>query len=345
MSYRRVRAAGAIAIAATLSGIVAAGASESARPEPVVTATDQFAFFSDFETNLNDALIAAGDARNRGKPELFRAGPEAACLAKLPDPEERRLVEIARGFRSAGAPAYRACRWAAQDQANRGWIDALLPLLAEHEAAIARRLSEVYQTPWGGLPFRVDVVETADWSGAHTINLLPTGAHVLISSSHPDYRGLAALEMIFHEASHFLTGRQKPLPAALAEATRKLGNPFHGDLAHAVNFYVTGEVVRRVLGEAGKPGYTPYLYAQGLFDRGTFRRAIESTWPPYLDGKRTLPEARPRPDPGAWRRDRGPAACRERGRPVTWLSPGAVADDRTRSERAGLGSEMSSGVC
>lgn len=325
------------AAASTLATLLcfAAAAAESPVREPVLS-TLHFAFFSDFDTNLNDRLIAAGKARSEGKSEPFQSGPEAACLEELPAAEhaawnlavayyaevispvgaadheqfllrlelagivaddeweesaERRFVGIARGFREAAAPAYETCRWPAQDQANRRWIEAIEDLLAAHEDALAGRLSEVYQTPWRGLPIPVDVVETVNWAGAHTVNLRPPGCHILISSSKPGHDDRAALELVFHEAGHFLTGRTTPLATALAAATERLGNPFRGDLKHAVNFYLTGEVVRRALKQAGEPDYTPYLYAKGLYNRGIFRRSAESTLPAYLDGERSLVEA------------------------------------------------------
>jgi hypothetical protein len=319
-------------------GLAAAPPSASAPdvPRQALRTTAHFAFFSDFETNLNDALIAAGLARKRGAEEKGDLARGSACFDALPpaqragwnravdyyadvvssesagdreqvrlrldlagvvkdgeweDPEERRFVRIARGIREAAAPAYEACRWAGQDGANRRWIEALAPLLAGHESALAGRLAEAFQTTWAGLPIRVDVVETAEWSGAHTIHLRPPGAHVLISSANPGYQGIAALEMVFHEASHFLAGRDAPLRRALDDATRDLGNPFRGDLVHAVHFYMAGEIVRRRLREAAGTDYTPAMYALGLFDRGVFRQAIEATWPAYLDGRTTLPEA------------------------------------------------------
>src|SRR5215210_9344112 len=62
-----------------------AGASLGQGPErtPVVT-TPRFPFYSDFDTNLNDALIAAGVARKGGKPELLHSGAEVSCFSKLP---------------------------------------------------------------------------------------------------------------------------------------------------------------------------------------------------------------------------------------------------------------------
>lgn len=319
--------------AAACAGVpVPPSATQSAAGQ-AVRITAHFAFFSDFETNLNDALIAAGRARdNRGSaPSL-----EPACIKALPaaeragwsravdqyagtissrstgsrdqmrirlelagvvkddeweDPAERRFIEATRAIRAAAAPAYRACRWTAQDRANRRWIEALLPLLIEHESMLAGRLAEAFQTGWASLPIRVDVVETVDWTGANTIHLRPPSAHVLISSSNPGYQDAAALEMVFHEASHFLTGRDTPLRRALEDAVpRAAGNPFRGDLVHAVHFYMTGEIVRRRLHEAGID-YRPYMYAQRLYRGSVFFQAVESTWPAYLDGETTLPDA------------------------------------------------------
>jgi len=54
---------------------------------PLVLSTAHFAFYSDPETNLNDALIAAGRNRCAGETELFQAGDEAACFDALPAAE------------------------------------------------------------------------------------------------------------------------------------------------------------------------------------------------------------------------------------------------------------------
>ena len=53
---------------------------------------------------------------------------------------------------------------------------------------------------------------------------------------------------------------------------------------------MTGEAVRRVLARAGERSYTPYLYANKLFN-DRFRDAASRTWPAYMDGTRTLTEA------------------------------------------------------
>jgi len=307
--------------------------------------TPDFAFYSDFATNLNDALVAAGVARNHHKPELFQSGAEKSCFGELPpsaraawnqavgyyaeiispaewsdrrqyllrvdlagfdeelqDAGARQFVNIARSFRAAATPAYEACRWATQDAENRRWIEGLKPRLAAHEQRIAHRLEELYRKPWDGLPIPVDVVETVNWSGANSIIRSPAGGHLLISNS---YQGPAALEIVFHEASHLLMDRDDPLRKALEAAASTLDVPLPGDLWHVVLFYTTGEAVRRILDDAGESGYTPVIYA--IFDRNNkwarYRKAIESTWPAYMDGERSLSEAaadliRALPEPG-----------------------------------------------
>lgn len=296
----------------------------------LVATTPHFAFHSDLATNLNDALVVAGSARNDGEPELFHTGSEeGSCFAELPpsaragwdlavdyyariispvswlkrqqfllrvdlagfddevDARARGFVGIARGLRAAATPAYEACRWSAQDAENRHWIDALAPRLATHEAAIARRLEELYQVPWHGLPIRVDVVATAPVQGANSLISPP---HILVSSSIEEGD---ALEIVHHEASHTLMSRHDPVRQAFAEAARELELRVPGDLWHVVLFYTTGEAVRRSLEEAGQPDYTPFIYAHDLWEGrwGRYRRAIEENWPAYLDGQRTLSKA------------------------------------------------------
>lgn len=298
---------------------------------PLVT-TSQFAIYSDFETNLNDALIAAGLARKNAKPELFHSGDETACFDKLPpsvraawdgsvdyyakiiSPVEwnarqqfllrmqlagfetewrgagaSEFVEIARSFRAVAAPAYKACRWTAQDALNRQWIDELKPRLAAHEEKTAARLQQLYQKRWKTLPILVDVVETVNWSGANTSWSDAGQGDILISRS-PG--GDAGFEILFHESSHLLMDRGDPVRKAIESAAKKAGLHLPGDLWHVVLFYTTGEAVRRILDEPGKPRYTPALYE--IFERGTwteYRQPLEKHWRPYVGGKKSLDEA------------------------------------------------------
>jgi hypothetical protein len=293
--------------------------------------TPHFAFYSDFAINLNDALIAAATERRFRRPELFQSGAEESCFSALPpstragwgqavdyyaehvvssgsdrevyllrlgllgwdedlrDTEDRQFVEITGNIRAAAAPAYEACRWATQDEENRRWINERSEQLATYEGKIALRLEELYQKPLERLPIPVDVVETVNFSGANTILKYPAGGHLLISSS---YEELAALEIVFHETSHTLMGRSAPVRVALADAASALDVALPRDLWHVVLFYTTGEAVRSVVEETGDTEYAPMIYE--IFDRGTwveFRDAVESSWPAYLNGERTLSEA------------------------------------------------------
>lgn len=329
---RTIHEAGAILGLGMLLFAPSASLAQAPERTPVVR-TPHFALYSDFETNLNDALIAAGVARKASKKdELFHSRAEVSCFGKLPrsaraaweravgyyseivspaewsdrqqyllraqlagfgeelkDAGAREFVENARSFRAAATPAYRACRWAAQDGKNRRWIAELQSGLAADEGRIAPRLEQLYRKQWSGLPIPVDVVETVNWSGANSILRDAGGGHLLISSSNEDP---AALEVVFHEASHIFMDRGAPLRQALDAAAKAVDFRLPGDLWHVVLFYTTGEAVRRILDEGGKPGYTPMLYA--IFDRGTwagYRKALESAWRPYVDGERTLAEA------------------------------------------------------
>ncbi|MEE8522716.1 MAG: hypothetical protein V3T72_02195 [Thermoanaerobaculia bacterium] len=56
------------------------GAAEGSDP---VLVTPHFAFYSDLATNLNDALLVAGSARNADRPELFHTGEGKDCFEAL----------------------------------------------------------------------------------------------------------------------------------------------------------------------------------------------------------------------------------------------------------------------
>jgi hypothetical protein len=186
-------------------------------------------------------------------------------------------------------PAYRACRWTVQDESNRRWIDELKPRLAADEQRTAARVEQLYQKRWERLPILVDVVETVDWSGANTSWSESGQGDILISST---VHGAAAFETLFHEASHVLMGRGDPVRQALESAARAVDFRLPNDLWHVVLFYTTGEAVRRILDERDPPGYTPMLYE--LFGRGTwvgYREALEKSWRPYVEGRRSLAEA------------------------------------------------------
>lgn len=291
-------------------------------PDDPVATTDRFVFHSRFPLNLHDGLIRAA---------LAREAPDSACLRGLA-PEEREgwdravaryrdsftatedrrlpvlvrlhLAGLADQLRrplepmpeeveralADGAAAYRACWWSRDDAANRRWIDALLPMLDDVEAEVSARLAAAYQTEWLGSRIPVDVVPYVSRQGAHTIR----PPHILITSSGTNHQGRAALEAIFHEASHTIIGPRAGEPSRrLQEVAEGLGVAVPSDLWHVVLFYTTGEIVRDVIAERYGEEYQQYLYATGLFERGwpELRHPIERWWKPYLDGSLQLTDA------------------------------------------------------
>jgi hypothetical protein len=195
----------------------------------------------------------------------------------------------------SAAPVYRTYWWTEHDRANRKWIAGVAPLVRSRGLELAERLAEIYQTKWPAEKIRVDVSSYANLTGAYT-TLDPL--RVTISSTDPRNQGSAALEVLFHEASH---GIAEPVQAAIARECRQRDKPIPRDLWHALIFYTTGEVIRPVMtltgavaeGGAQSAAYTPYAVREGLYTRGwdAYLRLLTTFWQPYLDGKSTFDDA------------------------------------------------------
>lgn len=217
---------------------------------------------------------------------------ELAGLEQETNESADRFLDIARGMRLAAAFAYRDCRWPAQDDRNRAWIQRAAERVVTYGPAVGELSEQYYGAGWHGLPIRVDVVEHALPVGANAIILDP-GGHVLASSNIDDED---ALEIMFHEGAHTLMAgfMDHPIPLALDEATQKAGLERQPPgLWHVLQFYTTGEAVRRVLEAAGEPGYEFYMVRHGLWEGrwGTYREAVEAHWPGYLAGDTELQDA------------------------------------------------------
>jgi hypothetical protein len=321
-------------ISACLLLSLVAGAQEPVRDEPPVALPDRgralvaasrtFVFYSDSVTNLHDFLV--WNARSQAQVE-----PEPDCVARLPGgqraafeharehykvfatPAGNRLL-LALRFRLAGfgdfgiadagavdaalaelpaaASAYEKCWWPRHDARNRRWVAALEPLLAAHDEALAGRLAQLYGKELGQrIP--VDIVSYGSFSGADSV-LDPD--HLLVSSVEPSNAGNAALEIVFHEASHTLLG---PGPAVkgrlwteLVAAANADGMPLPENFWHAMLFYTTGSAVKARFAERGID-YEQYLYTEGLFERSwsAYRAPLERIWQPYVDGHVPMREA------------------------------------------------------
>jgi hypothetical protein len=208
---------------------------------------------------------------------------QKTCDAGLP----AKLTKIL----EAAAPVYRAHEWPDHDRANRNWIAGVAPLVREKGLGLAERLAEVYQARWPKQRIRVDVAASANWAGAYT-TLDPL--RVTISSTDPRNQGSAALEILFHEASH---GIAEPVQQAIIRECRQREKAIPRDLWHALLFYTTGEVIKPVFNtqnaSAQDAQYTPYAIRERLYQRGwdDYLHLLTRFWQPYLDGQATFDDA------------------------------------------------------
>ena len=106
---------------------------------------------------------------------------------------------------------------------------------------MSHRLADIYQTRWPAEKIRVDVTAVANYAGAYT-TLEPL--RVTIASTDTRNQGAAAMEVLFHEASH---GIATPVELAIARECRQRDKPIPRDLWHALIFYTTGEVIKPIL--------------------------------------------------------------------------------------------------
>ncbi|MGH9454264.1 MAG: hypothetical protein ACRD2O_09890, partial [Terriglobia bacterium] len=188
------------------------------------------------------------------------------------------------------APVYRAHWWNGHDKANHFWISMATPLVSDLGPRMMKQLTTAYNVQWPKQPIRVDVAVYANWVGAYTF----TGdrVHTVISSLDPSYQGFAALEMLFHEASHAMVPEDSDhIAEVIAQESKSDGIPVPRDLVHAMIFFTAGELARRDLALVGVSHYQPYAVKNGLYPRSGWTRyesALELYWMPHLDGKAPL---------------------------------------------------------
>src|SRR5260370_15669856 len=160
----------------------------------------------------------------------------------------------------------------------------------------------------------MDVSAVANAAGAYT-TLDPL--RVTIASTDPRNQGPAALEVLFHEASH---GIATPVEQTIARECRQRDKPIPRDLWHALIFYTTGEVIKPLMdtqGEASedfaapngaKPGgassnrtlnasddnspytaFAPNAIRASLHQRGWqhYVEILTRDWQPYLESRVT----------------------------------------------------------
>jgi hypothetical protein len=255
----------------------------------------------------NDLIILKDQLGDFEDCDELSGAKKKSCDAGLP-PQLTHILE------SAGA-VYRAHTWPAHDRANRRWIARVAPLVREQGLGLSERLASIYQAKWPKPKIRVDISAYANWAGAYT-TLDPL--RVTISSLDPRNQDSAALEVLFHEASH---GIAEPVEQAIVRECRQRDKAIPRDLWHALIFYTTGEVIRPVMNASSDPqlasaqaanpsapdeplanspnasvtvaGYTPYAVREGLYERGwdDYLKLLTRFWQPYLDGHSSFDDA------------------------------------------------------
>jgi len=236
------------------------------------------------------ATSGLADGNLLDHPRLTAVAKALSATADSADPPAESFPRAVRAALGAAAAAYRSTWWPADDAANRAWIGAVRPRVARYGARIASRLRAAWREPWPLGPYRVDVVRYANFFGGYTI----TGpVHTTISSGDPTYRGDAALEMLYHEASHgVVTPDYGVVGRALEDAATRLRVPEPDGLWHAIIFFTAGSIVARLLRDDGV-AYVPYADANGTYSGGwaRYREVLGAAWQPYLDGRVALEAA------------------------------------------------------
>ncbi len=181
------------------------------------------------------------------------------------------------------APVFRKAWWPEHRRANQQWVDETKVLVDQHGADVLAFITRAYQLPWPANGYPVHVCAYTNWAGAYSTD----GPLLMISSvdAGGDH-GPAALETVFHEASHQW---DNAVTARLAELGRPIGKKVPNGLTHAMIWMTAGEAVRRVI-----PGYVPIAEAGHLWERGgnpRYRPALESAWLPYLNGSGSRDDA------------------------------------------------------
>lgn len=185
-------------------------------------------------------------------------------------------------------PIYQKLWWPADDSANQAWITGAKPLVERHAAALAKAVTGVYGMSWPNEPMPVDLSWVAGPVGAFS-----TGPprHIMMPSSDASYGGNAALEMLFHEASHHWG---TVLGNGTFQAAKQQGITVPPQLPHSVLFYTAGELTTRELRAHGITDYVEYSTRANLYTPmcgAGCREKIIQHWTPVLDGKRSMAEA------------------------------------------------------
>ncbi len=217
--------------------------------------------------------------------ELVEIGWKISRSEDVADLRERGLDEGLIQALEEAAPIYREKYWLEDEPRNQAWMESARKLVTEKGEELAKKLTEVYLSPWPKAPIHMDVTGYAGPFGVYTTAPEAGPMHTVISSADPRNQGIDAAEVILHEASHALI---KPVQDAIASECRSRNQPIPRELWHALLYYTTGQLVQREFGE-----HLTYAERHGLY-RGRWARYLDVLrlyWQPYLDGKADFNQA------------------------------------------------------
>ena len=181
------------------------------------------------------------------------------------------------------APAYARTLWPAHRAADDAWIANARTLDAPRGAAIQARLERIFGARFPAR-VRVDAVaDTGTRQGGYTDDPPPQS---VLPAARADYAGDAALEMLWHEASH--AGPADALEQAFTEAIRAQGRAPSDEFWHAAQFWAVGAVVADEFRREGI-AYTPYADKRGLYARAwpQYLPLLRTDWQAWVDGRGT----------------------------------------------------------
>ncbi len=183
--------------------------------------------------------------------------------------------------------------WPAHDKLNRKRIQQWRQSLAQYGPTLMPSLSRLYQTPWLGIPYRVDVVASTDRDGAFSI-YGPRYWHIVTSSLDRQNYGLNGFEIIVHEASHSIVSPDSgPIGLSIAVAAGSLNRPEPADLWHVAIMYAPGSVLQELVAKVHEAPYTSAFVTNGVLTRvyPRYYAALKQHFQRYVDGATTLQSA------------------------------------------------------
>ncbi|WP_281212648.1 hypothetical protein [Shewanella insulae] len=226
-------------------------------------------------------LTNRGRSAMRTDPELLALSSELTQYTeertlKFHSPEYQELFENS-------FPIYLDLLWQQHHSHNQLWLNNLLPLLDKYGDSIQTKIeAKLEHQLFTAKKHAVDIVyRPGHRNGAFTLDT----PYTMINSFRSDYRGLASLEMIFHEVAH--TSATNILFDKIKTTFKQQGVEKSTSIWHPIMFYTVGTIVEQTLAQ-DQIQYVQYGTKQGIFTRGyfsSFTLYIEKYWTSHMDSK------------------------------------------------------------